>query len=47
MRELRIRCVSQPDTDQKLFLNRLGLRLPHRLGSKISTPNVVKKNDEN
>jgi transposase len=46
MRELRIRCVTQPDTAQKLFLNRLGLRLPHRLGSKLSTPNVVKKNDE-
>lgn len=36
LRELRIRCVTQPDADQKMFLNRLGLRLPNRLGSRLA-----------
>lgn len=30
-RELRLRCVVQPDAAQRVLLNRLGLRLPERL----------------
>jgi transposase len=30
-REMRIRCVVQPDTEQAILLQRLGLRLPQRL----------------
>jgi transposase len=34
-RELRLRCVTSPDKEQKLLLNRLGLTLPRRLGSQL------------
>ena len=30
-RRVRLRCVTEPDEDQKLFLHRLGLTLPRRL----------------
>ena len=32
-RELRIRCVVQPDRDQRILLDRLGLEIPQRLRS--------------
>jgi transposase len=32
---LRLRCVTEPDSEQKLFLHRLGLTLPKRLGSRL------------
>ena len=32
---LRLRCVTEPDSEQKLFLHRLGLTLPKRLGSQL------------
>jgi transposase len=35
-RTLRLRCVTEPDSEQKLFLHRLGLTLPKRLGSRLS-----------
>lgn len=36
-RELCLRCVTEPDTEQKLLLHRLGLTLPKRLGSHFAT----------
>jgi len=35
-RELRLRCVVEPDEAQKVLLNRLGLGLPRRLGSAMA-----------
>jgi transposase len=35
-RELRLRCVVEPDEAQKVLLNRLGLELPRRLGSALA-----------
>ena len=35
-RTLRLRCVTEPDGEQKLFLHRLGLTLPKRLGSRLT-----------
>jgi transposase len=35
-RLLRLRCVTEPDGEQKLFLHRLGLSLPKRLGSRLT-----------
>jgi transposase len=32
---LHLRCVTEPDEEQKLFLHRLGLTLPKRLGSRL------------
>ena len=41
-RELRLRCVVQPDKAQKILLQRLGLRLPKRLRSpRTNRRNVV------
>ena len=36
-RELCLRCVTEPDAEQKLLLHRLGLTLPKRLGSHFAT----------
>jgi len=36
-RELCLRCVTEPDAEQKLLLHRLGLTLPKRLGSHFVT----------
>ena len=35
-RELRLRCVVEPDKDQRALIQRLGLRLPKRLQSDVS-----------
>jgi len=35
-RELRLRCVVEPDEAQKVLLNRLGLELPRRLRSSLA-----------
>jgi transposase len=32
---VRLRCVTEPDTEQKLLLHRLGITLPKRLGSQL------------
>jgi transposase len=37
---LRLRCVTEPDSEQKLFLHRLGLTLPKRLGSQLISPQM-------
>ena len=34
-RALHLRCVTEPDAEQKLLLHRLGLTLPNRLGSRL------------
>lgn len=34
-RELRLRCVMEPDEAQKVLLSRLGLKLPRRLNAKL------------
>jgi transposase len=39
-RTIRLRCVTEPDADQKLFLHRLGLDLPRRLRSTQELPGV-------
>ena len=36
-RELCLRCVTEPDAEQKLLLHRLGLTLPKRRGSHFAT----------
>ena len=36
-RELCLRCVTEPDAEQKLLLHRLGFTLPKRLGSHFAT----------
>jgi hypothetical protein len=33
--QVRLRCVTEPDPDQQLFLHRLGISLPKRLGSRL------------
>ena len=35
-RELRLRCVMEPDEAQKVLLNRLGLTLPRRLKAELA-----------
>jgi transposase len=37
---LHLRCVTEPDNEQKLFLQRLGLTLPRRLGSRLAAPQM-------
>jgi transposase len=37
---LRLRCVTEPDSEQQLFLHRLGLTLPKRLGSQLTQPQM-------
>ena len=39
-RKFRIRCVVRPDKAQALLLDRLGLKLPERLGSPSTIPEV-------
>lgn len=39
-RTIRLRCITEPDADQKLFLHRLGLDLPRRLRSTQELPGV-------
>ena len=39
LRELRLRCVTEPDAEQKMLLHRLGLVLPKRLGSHFGPTN--------
>ena len=34
-RTVRLRCVTEPDTEQKLLLHRLGITLPKRLGTEL------------
>lgn len=34
--DLRLRCVTEPDEEQKLMLQRLGLTLPKRLGTAVA-----------
>lgn len=36
--ELHLRCVTEPNPEQRLLLHRLGVRLPKRLGSYFATP---------
>ena len=31
-RSIRLRCVTKPDEHQQILLDRLGLKLPHRIG---------------
>lgn len=40
LRELSLRCITEPDHEQKLFLSRLGIPLPRRLGSRFQNPNL-------
>ena len=37
---VRLRCVTEPDTEQKLLLHRLGITLPRRLGSQLLPPQM-------
>ena len=37
---VRLRCVTEPDTEQKLLLHRLGITLPKRLGSQLLPPQM-------
>jgi transposase len=37
---VRLRCVTEPDTEQKLLLHRLGITLPKRLGSQLMPPQM-------
>jgi len=39
-RSVRLRCVTEPDTEQKLLLHRLGITLPKRLGSQLMPPQM-------
>jgi transposase len=39
-RTIRLRCVTEPDADQKLLLHRLGLTLPRRLRSTETAPEM-------
>ena len=39
-RTVRLRCVTEPDADQKLLLHRLGLTLPRRLQSTEDLPQM-------
>lgn len=40
-RELRLRCVMEPDEAQRVLLSRLGIRLPRRLKGEIASPPVA------
>jgi len=37
---LHLRCVTEPDNEQKLLLHRLGLTLPKRLGSRLASTSM-------
>jgi len=37
---VRLRCVTEPDSEQKLLLDRLGIQLPKRLGSRLLPPQM-------
>ena len=37
---VRLRCVTEPDSQQKLLLHRLGITLPKRLGSQLLPPQM-------
>ena len=37
---VRLRCVTEPDSEQKLLLHRLGITLPKRLGSQLLPPQM-------
>jgi hypothetical protein len=37
---VRLRCVTEPDSEQKLLLHRLGISLPKRLGSQLLPPQM-------
>ena len=37
---VRLRCVTEPDPEQKLLLHRLGINLPKRLGSQLLPPQM-------
>ena len=37
---VRLRCVTEPDSEQKLLLHRLGITLPKRLGSQLLPPEM-------
>jgi transposase len=37
---VRLRCVTEPDTEQKLLLHRLGIGLPKRLGAQLLPPQM-------
>lgn len=37
---IRLRCVTEPDNEQKLLLHRLGITLPKRLGSQLLPPEM-------
>jgi transposase len=37
---VRLRCVTEPDSEQKLLLHRLGITLPKRLGSELMPPQM-------
>ena len=37
---VRLRCVTEPDTEQTLLLDRLGITLPKRLGSQLMPPQM-------
>ena len=37
---VRLRCVTEPDSEQKLLLHRLGITLPKRLGSQLMPPQM-------
>ena len=39
-RTARLRCVTEPDAEQKLLLHRLGITLPKRLGSQLLPPQM-------
>ena len=39
-RTVRLRCVTEPDTEQKLLLHRLGITLPKRLGTELMPPQM-------
>jgi len=34
-RSIRLCCVTKPDGHQQIVLNRLGLKLPHRIGEPV------------
>ena len=38
MRDLSVRCITEPDQAQKLMFNRLGVQMPKRLGSRMQNP---------
>ena len=46
-RSIRLRCVTKPDRHQQILLDRLGLKLPHRIGEPqwLRNANVVTNSD--